>query len=128
MFFRVSKGPAGSHALSGSWEMRTIKNTASPGPSTTYQTTKNGLKMSARGGGYDAKFDGRDFPVQGDTARGTVSVKRIDDGTIEETYKQDGKVVRTDRTTVSGDGKSIRVESADKQRGTTMTYTAEKRP
>jgi hypothetical protein len=30
--------------------------------------------------------------------------------------------------TVSKDGKSMKVESADKQRGTTMTYTAEKQP
>ena len=84
--------------------------------------------MSTRGGSYGANFDGRDYPVQGDTAHGTVSVRRIDDDTIEETYKQDGTVIRVDRSTVSENGRSMRVKSVDQQRGTTMTYTAEKRP
>jgi hypothetical protein len=129
-FTRVSKGPFGSHPLSGSWQMRTIQNTASNRPSTSYQTTKDGLKMSSGGQSYDAKLDGKDYPVAGDPAHGTVSLRRIDDDTIEETYKQDGKVIRVTLTTVSENGKSMRVESTDRQtgRGATMTYTAEKRP
>jgi len=126
-FTRVSKGPIGSHALSGSWQMRTIKNVSSIGPTTTYQTTKDGLKMSAGGQSYEARFDGKDYPVVGDLAHGTVSLRRIDEDTIEQTEKQDAKVIRVTRMTVSKEGESMKVE-ATAQRGGTMTYTAEKRP
>ena len=77
------------------------------------------MKFSDGSQSYEAKFDDTDSPV---------SLKLIDDYTIEETHKQDGKVIGVKRMTVSKDGKSMRVESADKKRGTTMTYTAEKQP
>jgi len=127
MFVRVSKGPVGSHVLSGSWQMRTVRNTSIAGPITTYQVTSDGLKASAGAVSFDARFDGKGYPIQGDPSQ-TVSLKLIGDDTIEETYKQDGKVLRVTLTTVSKDGKSIRVESIDKQRGATMKYTAERRP
>jgi hypothetical protein len=123
-FVRVSKGPLGSHALSGSWQMQTVRNVSSTGPTTTFQTTKDGLRVPAGAVSYDARFDGKDYPVQGDP-RQMVSLKLIGDDTIEETHKQDGKVVSVTLTTVSKDGKELRVESTDKQRGGTMTYTAE---
>jgi hypothetical protein len=47
---------------------------------------------------------------------------------MEQTEKQDGEVFRIIRMTVSKDGKSMNVVDTDKQRGGTMTYTAEKRP
>jgi hypothetical protein len=47
---------------------------------------------------------------------------------MEETDKLDGKVMTVARMTVSMDGKSMTVESSDKQRGGMMTYTAVKRP
>ena len=127
-FVRVAEGPPGSHALSGSWEMRTIKNVDSKGPTTTYRTTKDGIRVSAGASNFEAKFDSNDYPTHGDTAHILVSLTRIDDDTIEQTEKQDGKVVRVTRMTVSKDGKSMKVESIDKQLGRTATYTAEKQP
>jgi len=130
-FTRVSKGPTGAHVLSGSWQMRTIKNVAGAGPTTTYQTTNDGLKVSAGGMTLEAKFDGRDYRVQGEPDH-TVSMNRIDEDTIEQTEKRDGKVFRITRMTVSKDGRSMRIEDidtpTDKQRGGSMTYTAEKVP
>jgi hypothetical protein len=129
VFTRVAKGPPGSHVLSGLWQMQTVRNIASIGPLTTYLATQDGLKMSAGSESYDAKFDGKDYAVHGDSANGTISLKQIDDDTIEETRKRDGKVVRVSLSMVSEDGKSMRVASTDIQRsGKTMTYTAEKRP
>jgi len=59
-------------------------------------------------------------------------LKRVNSDTIEQTEKQDGEVFRIIRMTVSKDGKSMNVvdtdKQTDKQRGGTMTYTAEKRP
>jgi len=124
---RVGKGPAGSHALSGSWKTEKLSNISSNGLTVTYQGTENGLKMSDQNGNsYDAKFDGKDYPIQGDPGHTMVSLKRVGNDTIEETDKRDGKVVGVFRITVSKDGKSIQAEYTDKQRGTTTSFTMEK--
>jgi hypothetical protein len=126
-FTRLAQGPPGSHALSGKWSMQTVKNATSAGTLTTYQSIANGMKISDGSLSYEVKFDGNDYPADGD-AHATVSIKLIDEYTIEETDKQDGKVMTVARMTVSKDGKSMRVESSDKRRSSTMTYTAERRP
>jgi hypothetical protein len=124
---RVSAGPAGSHALSGAWRTEKINSVSSNGLTITYQGTADGLKMSdPNGNSYDAKFDGKDYPIEGDPGHTMVSLKRIGNDTIEETDKRDGKIVGVYRMTVSKDGKSIKAEYTDKQRGTTMAFTMEK--
>ena len=124
---RVKPGPAGSHAVSGSWRIEKYDSVSSNGLTVTYQGTANGLKMSdLNGNSYDAKFDGKDYPIQGDPGHTMVSLKRIGDRTIEETDKRDGKVVGVYRMTVSADGKSIQAEYNDKQHGTKTTFTMEK--
>ena len=55
-----------------------------------------------------------------------ISLKRVGNDTIEETDKRNGKIVSISRMTVSQDGKSIKVEYTDKERGTKTTYTMEK--
>jgi hypothetical protein len=126
-FTRLAQGPPGSHSLSGKWSMQTVKNATSAGTLTTYQTIANGMKISDGSTSYEVKFDGKDYPADGDS-HSTVSLKLVDEYTIEETDKQDGKVMTVARMTISKDGKSMRVESSDKKRGSTMTYTAERRP
>ena len=107
--------------------MRTIKNATEAGTLTTYRFIAGGLKIISGRQSYDVRFDGKDYPVAGDPDE-TVSMKLIDDSTIEETDKHDREVMTIVRMTVSKDGQSITVESSDKQRGGTMTYTAEKVP
>jgi hypothetical protein len=124
---RVSPGPAGSHAVSGAWRTSKVDSVSSNGLTVTYQGTADGLKMSdPNGNSYDAKFDGKDYPIQGDPGHTMVSLKRIGTDTIEETDKRDGKVVGVNRMTVSKDRKSIHIEFIDKERGTTTTATMEK--
>jgi hypothetical protein len=127
LFTRVNDGPSGSHALSGSWEMQTVRNVSPTGPTTTYHVTADGVSVSAGPVTFDAKFDGKDYPVKGDPTQ-MVSLKLIDDRTIEQTDKHDGKVMTVMVSQVSLDGKSISVTSTDKRRGGTMTFTAQKRP
>jgi hypothetical protein len=55
---------------------------------------------------WTAKFDGKDYPVKGDPGRDAVSVKKIDDYTLEITNKKAGKVMSTIRAEYSHDGKS----------------------
>jgi len=127
-FVRERKGPAGSHALSGAWQMQTVKNSTRAGTITSYRTTPGGLDISDGGPTYDVKFDGKDYPMNGDPGHATTSLRLIDEFTIEETDKQDGKIVVVTLMRVSKDGKSMKVESADQLRGSTMTYIAEKQP
>lgn len=124
-FTRVSEGPAGSHSLSGKWQMQTVRNATRAGTLTTYQSIPDGLKISDGSQTYEAKFDGKDYPA-GEDSHATTSLKLIDESTIEETGKEEGKVVVVSRMTVSKDGKTMKVESVDKLRGSTMAYTAEK--
>jgi hypothetical protein len=125
---RVSSGPSGSHAISGSWRQEKIENMSSNGLTVTYQGTADGLKMSDMiGNSYDAKFDGKDYPIQGDPGHTMITLKRIGNDTIEETDKRDGKIVAVYRMTVSADGKSIQVEYKDKLHDTTTSFTLEKK-
>ncbi|MFZ0417161.1 MAG: hypothetical protein WAM04_03590 [Candidatus Sulfotelmatobacter sp.] len=126
-YTRVKPGETGSHAVSGSWRIEKYKTISSNGLTVTYQGTADGLKMSdLNGNSYDAKFDGKEYSINGDPGHTMVTLKRINKTTIEETDKRDGKVVGVSRMTVSSDGKSIHVDYSDKQHGTTMAYTMEK--
>jgi hypothetical protein len=124
---RVSAGPAGSHAISGSWRAEKLNSMSDNGLTVKYQGTADGLKMSdLNGNSYDAKFDGKDYPINGDPGHTMVTLKRIGNDTIEETDKRDGKIVGVYRMTISADGKTIHAEYNDKQHGTTTSFTLEK--
>jgi len=124
---RVGPAPAGAHAISGAWRTSKVNTISSNGLTVTYKGTADGLMMSdPNGNSYDAKFDGKDYPINGDPGHTMVSLKKIGSDTIEETDKRDGKVVGINRMTVSKDGKSIQVDFIDKQHGTTTTFTMEK--
>ncbi len=126
-FGRVGDGPPGSHALSGSWEMHTVKNVSRTGPLQTYHTAKDRITVTAGQEHFEATLDGKDHPMPGDH-NPTVSIKLIDESTMEETSKRDGKVTGVSIRTVSPDGKSMRVRYTDKENGKTMIYTAKKQP
>jgi hypothetical protein len=124
---RVDKGPAGSHALSGSWRATKAAEFSDSGLTVTFKSTPDGLSMSApTGESYEAKFDGKDYPVKGDPGGSVVSLKRIGERTIEETTKRDNKVVGVTRMTLSPDGQTLNFVQDNKERGTTMTYAAKK--
>jgi hypothetical protein len=126
-FLRVGAASPGSHALSGKWQMRSIRNNTQAGTLTTYRSIPNGFSISDGAESFEAKFDGKDYPLGKDWLS-TVSLQLIDENTLQETDKHQGEILTVSRMTISKDGKAMRVESMDKQRGTTMTYTAEKRP
>lgn len=122
---RVSPGPPGAHAISGSWRTTKVENVSEQGLTVTFKSTADGLSMETpTGESYDAKFDGKDYPVKGDRAGGTVSLKKVNESTIEETYKQDGKPVQVNQFTAQG--KTLKVVSKNLRRGTTESFTAEK--
>jgi hypothetical protein len=78
------------------------------------------------GQSYTAKLDGTEAPYKGDPGTTSVSVKKVDKNTIEETDKRDGKVISVSRMTVAADGKSMTIAWDDKLHGTTGEYVAVK--
>ena len=105
----------------GTWKMNAAKSTFNPGPASKSETVVfaaagQGVKLSAEGVNgdgskfavtYTANYDGKDVPVTGSATVDTVSLKRINATTVEETRKKGGKVVRTLTRVVSADGQSM---------------------
>lgn len=125
---RVEPGPAGSHALSGSW--KAYKTGRSENGSTiTYRCTANGFSgETPLGEKFDAKFDGKDYPVRDDRAHSTVSVRLLNPNTIEQTGKRDGKIVGILHLTVSPDGRSIHATYENKETNATTSYVMRRKP
>src|SRR5207302_8707507 len=64
---------------------------------------------------YEIRLDGKDHADPEDI-HSTRSMKVIDEYTLEETYKTDGKVSGASRWVISRDGKSMQVEFSSKKR------------
>jgi len=124
---RVAKGPAGSHAISGSWQFSKVDSVSDNGLMFTNKVEGDTLSMSNQTGqGYTAKLDGTEAPYKGDPGTTSVSVKKVDENTIEETDKRDGKVISVTRMTVASDGKSMTLVVDDKLRKATSKMVAVK--
>ena len=123
---RDGKLAAGVHATSGRW-ITTKASGSDNGTLTTYKVDGDQIMMTdPTGESYTAKLDGSDAPVNGSMGWDTVSMKRIDDHTIEETDKFDGKVIDTAKMTVSANGKTLTVVYTDEPSGRVTTYIATK--
>jgi len=106
--------------MPGQWTLDVAKSSFSPGPPPKSQhavltAIPNGIRTVAdriEADGkkvhfeWDGTFDGRDRAVIGDPARDTVSVKKIDDYTLEVTNKKAGQVTTLLRAVYAKDGKS----------------------
>jgi hypothetical protein len=122
---RLGAGPAGAHAISGEWQVNQF--TANQAASTvSYEMTGEHFKMKANGQSYDAKFDGQEYPVVGDPGHTTVTLKRIDANTVEETDHRQGKVTDVIRLATAADGKSLQLEDKDLAHGQTVAMTLDK--
>jgi hypothetical protein len=103
----------------GTWKVNLAKSKYDPGPAPksdmrTFEADGDGVKATvkqvpATGEAttvtYSAKYDGKDYPVAGSQAFDTIVVMRINASTIDTTLKKNGKVVQTNQTVVSKDGK-----------------------
>jgi hypothetical protein len=124
---KVAQGPAGSHAVSGSWITTSFASLSDNGITVTYKTDGDMLAMTApTGQSYDAKTDGSEAPYKGDPGISTVTVKMMGKSAMMETDKRDGKVIGTLRSTLSKDGKSMSVAYYDALHKRTTTYMATK--
>jgi hypothetical protein len=124
---RANKGPVGAHAISGSWRAMRIVNSPENGPTATLKLEGDNFSFSdSTGQSYTASLGGPEVPLKGDVSNTTVSVRRIDQNTIEETDTRAGKVVSVTRFTVSPDGKTLNVAISDKLQGSSIQFVAAK--
>jgi hypothetical protein len=108
---------AGTKEHSGTWKMNPAKSKHSSGPGLkslmeTVELDENHYKVDANGTAADgkpvhiefnAKFDGKDYPMIGVSWADTVSVKWVDAHTPQMIQKKDGQVTMIITCRVSKD-------------------------
>lgn len=125
-FTRLGKAAAGANETSGSWRINKVKETEN-GRTSTFKSNGDELSFfTPTGESYTAKMDGKYYPVKGAYGWDSVSLKRIDDHTIQETDKRDGKVIEVLKMTVASDGKTMTTVATNTLTNRTSTYVAEK--
>lgn len=106
-------------ASMGTWKLNEAKSkmaaSAPKNNTVVYEAVGDNVKVTIDGVAPDGKpthnewtgkFDGKDYPVTGDMASDTRSLKKINDHTLEVAAKKGDKVTLTGRIVLSADGKS----------------------
>jgi hypothetical protein len=124
---RVEAGEGSAHRISGVWQPGKLESLSENVMLVTYKTTGDSFSMSDKAGNsYTARFDGKDYPYKGDPGITTVSIRKVDANTIEETFKRDGKPIGINRMTVAANGREMSISFQDKVRDVTIKWTADK--
>jgi hypothetical protein len=103
----------------GTWKLDVAKSKYNPGPAKegtlTIEAEPNGYKITVHGTSAEGnpihfemspKFDGKDYPMTGNPDADLISMKKIDDYTVESRSKKGEKPAITTRSVVSKDGKT----------------------
>jgi hypothetical protein len=126
---RVAPAAAGAHATSGSWQYDKVISMSDNGVMVKYASVPNGIRMTLpTGQSYEAKFDGKDVPMQGDPGQTMVSVQMIGPRDIEETDKRGGKVVDIIDVNISANGKTMTSTDHDMVHQRTDAFVFDKLP
>ena len=117
---------AADSPFSGTWKLNLAKSKLTPpvpkSDIAVVDADENGLKLSEdivtdKGESlkisYEAKFDGKDYPVTGDPSSDSVSYQRVNANTLKGKTKKDGKVATDATIVVSKDGKITTVNYTD---------------
>jgi len=124
---RITKGPRGSHAVSGSWQISKRVDRSENALVVTLKLEGDTFSFADPAGqGYAARLDGTETPFKGSLSHTMVSARRIGENTIEETDKQDGKVVEVTRFVLSADGKTMTASIEDKVKGGIRQFVCHK--
>lgn len=124
---RVSGGAQGSHKVSGTWQL-IESDLTNHDEDTTYRINGDTVSMSDHmGRSFTAKIDGVDAPYKGTPEFTSVSLKLIDNHTLEETDKKDGQPVLVMRWAIDPDGRTMHA-SFDDTHGHVMHQTGHKLP
>ncbi len=122
----------------GTWKLNEAKSKLAPGTAknstVVYSTMGDNMMVSIDGtdaagkpahNEWMGKFDGKDYPVTGDSTSDARAVKQVDDHTLTFTVKKGDKVLVTGRIVLSADGKTrtVTTEGTDST-GKKITATA----
>jgi hypothetical protein len=132
---------AADNPMIGTWKLNEAKSKFSPGASksVTVVYVADGDNMKCTIDGVDGKgkayhnvwvgkFDGKDYPVTGDTETGnTRAITKINDHKLEASNKKDGKVTTSGSIVIAPDGKTRTLnltgtDSAGKKTSSTAVY------
>jgi hypothetical protein len=112
----------------GTWKLDEAKSTLPAGvaknSTVIYAANGSNIKATINGTGGDGKpmhsewtgkFDGKDYPLTGDSSADSRSYKTVDERTLDITSKKGGKVANTAHVVVSADGKTrtVNLSSTD---------------
>jgi hypothetical protein len=125
---RIARGPADSHAISGSW--RAYKTSRSRnGSISQYRCLADGFSVETPlGEKFNAKFDGKDYPVEDDPGGTTVSAKMLSPDKVELTSKRNGQIVGIKQMSVAPGGMVIHVVFKNAEGETVTTFDLKKQP
>ena len=127
-FRRLEKTPPESHPLSGTWSAYQIHR-SSNGSLIKYKCTEESFSgETPLGEKFNAKFDGKFYPVEDDPGQTLVSAKLLNANEVELTHKRSEKIVSISRMTADPDGKTIHVVFENKDAGTTTTFDFHRQP
>jgi len=122
----------------GTWKLNEAKSTLIAGTpkniTVVYAAMGDTIKVTIDGtdaagkpahSEWTGKFDGKDYPVMGDSSSDARSVKKVDDHALAFTVKKGGKVLTTGSIVLSADGKTrtVTTEGTDSA-GKKLTATA----
>jgi len=110
----------------GTWKLNEAKSTFAPGvprnDTVVYEAAGDKVKVTVDSTDTDGRsthnewtgnFDGKDYPVIGDSTSDACSYKKISDRMLQFTLKKSGKVTVIGRIVVSADGKSRIVTTSE---------------
>jgi hypothetical protein len=103
----------------GTWKLNEAKSkipaNAQKNTTVAYEAAGDSVKVTVDGvdamgkpthNEWTGKFDGKDYPLVGDSTADMRSYKMVDEHTTELTNKKDGKVTLSGRIVIAADGKS----------------------
>jgi hypothetical protein len=103
----------------GTWKLNEAKSQIPAGfmknSTVVYAPEGDSIKVTTDGTGRDGKpvhtewtgkFDGKDYPLTGDSTADARSYKKVDAHTLSLANKKDGKATTSGRVVISKDGKS----------------------
>ena len=125
---RIAKAPPGAHVVSGSWRAYQT-NRSRNGSITQYNCTADGfIAETPLGEKFNAKFDGKDYPVEDDPGHTMVSARLLSQNEVELTSKRNGKVVAIKQMSVMPGGRLIHVVLKNGEGETVTTFDLKKQP
>ncbi len=128
VFTRVSAGPTGSHAVSGTWKRSGFTSMSASEADRTFKVTGAWIDWTSGDGvmSYHAMAGGKAVTIEGDPSGLMAKLTKLGPRKLVETDYRKGKKTEVDTYTVSPDGKTMTIVEHFLDTGRITTETATK--